>query len=176
MKQIKGWREQTLFDSHGNKLFLTVRARSDKIIKTEHCSGNGNWNKKLYENQIIGVALTQLVVGGEDRSGTQDLQLQSCHPWESPLETIHFLSSSKPIKAPLEKGVYFPWPTNPQTAGSIPVSYQTLAPGVERCPGTVVYTGNRARNPIRTNNLRPGPPLVVAWVSGPLKFSGQCSG
>lgn len=66
------------------------------------------------------------------------------------------LSSSK---SPLKKEVYFPWPTNSKTARNVPVSHQALAPRVGQHPGTVVYAGNQALNPIRRNNLRPRPPL-----------------
>lgn len=59
--------------------------------------------KKLYENQFFRVARDWLVVGGGDQSGTQYPQLQTHHPWESPLETIHFLSSSKLIKGTFGK-------------------------------------------------------------------------
>lgn len=161
---MKGNGEQTLLESHWNKfLFLIVTARNDNVIKTKQSSKNRNWNKKTLWKSVSQSSCKLIIYlwRGLVRYPVPLIVEQSL--WKIATKTTHFLSNQSSSKAPFEKAVCFLCPTNSKAAERIP--RQALAPREDQYPGIVVYSGASCESSWKKQS-RPGPPLVVDWVSG----------
>lgn len=127
-----------------------------RSLKQNTATGMETETKRLYENCFFGVSLDWLVLGGGDQSGTHYPQLQTLRPWESPLETIHFLSSSKLIKVTFGKRSVFSLAYKFQNSRE----YSSFPPGTSSQGGATSWHCGLRRKP--SYEGEPRSPLVVA--------------